>query len=175
MANINLSQSSIERKSHEFGAVFDRSLMISLGLIAVTFGTLFGLKMYNSFLENKAAALTEQISVQVTSLENDSMDRVVDFSNRSESVDKKLSVKEVSPQDMFALIGKLMMGGVSLDSYEYNMTTKTVSLKIVANDFRGIAQQVISFKSEGSFKSVSLSDISRGDDGSVTSAVLISL
>lgn len=175
MANINLSQSNLERSNQDLGTVFDKSLVISLGLLILSFGTLFGLKMYNSYLEKKTAMLSEEILAQLKVLEGDSVNRVIDFQERLTNIDRKLTSKDISPVDMFASMEKLMVSEASLDTYEYDVAGKTLSLKIVTGDFKIIARQVMNFKSFGAFKSVAVTDTLKKDDGTVVSNVIISL
>lgn len=175
MANINLSQSSLERKKHEFGAVFDRSIVISLSLLAVSFGSFLCLSIYDSMLRNRITLLDEDIAAQMANLDGESVDRVADFGERLKNIDMKLSDKSVSPQDMFATIEKLMVIGVSLDAYKYDMKTKTLSLKIVSADFKGAARQVMALKSHEVFKNVTVGTILKADDGSIVSNVTVSL
>lgn len=176
MANINLSQSSLERKSQESNSIFDKGLMVPLGLLVLSFGTMFGVQMYNSFVEGQTTALEEDIKREMMNFEGDSVSRIADFTNRMDVIDKKLLTKDVSAQDMFASVESLMVNGVSLGSYEYDTIGRTLSLKIVASDFKGVAQQVMSFKSHKSFKGISVGGATRDQASSVvTSDVIISL
>lgn len=174
MANLNLSQSTLERKRSESNSIFDRHFMIPMSLIILSFGTLFGLKIYDAALKNEVASLDASSKVKLSGLESESVNRLVDFQARSEAIDAKLKAG-VSPQDMFATIEKLMVGGVSLDSYNYDMEARTVAMKVISSDFKSIAQQAMNFKTMGSFKSVVVSDSAKKDDGTVVSNILISL
>lgn len=167
MTNINLSQSSAERRKMESQGIFDKTLVISIGLIALSFGTLFGLKMYNASLNSKAAELDSEIAAKSKGLEGDAVNRVVDFQMRSEEIAKKLADTTLSSQDMFVLVEKLMVQGVSLDSYEYDTQKKALSIKAVSGDFKSVAQQIMSFKSNSTFKGVSVKSTSRDDKGAI--------
>lgn len=176
MSSINLSQSNLKRSNQELNTIFDKSLVISSGLIVLSFGAYFGLTMYNSLLEKKTTAVNDAIAAQLSEFEGDSVNRVVDFQERMKSIDAKLMTKDISPQDMFASIEKLMVSGASLDSYKYDVAGKTVSMKVVSSDFKTVARQIMSFKSLDSFKSVTVGDVSKGSDGNgVTFDAIISL
>lgn len=175
MSSINLSQSNLERSHHESDTIFDKSLVISLSLIILSFGSLFGLSAYNAVLEKNTVAVNENIATALKELESDSVNRVIDFQERLTNIDAKLVSKDVSSQDMFALIEKSMVSGASLGSYAYNAEEKTLTVKVIASDFKVIAQQIMNFKSVSAFTSVLVSDASKGNDGVVTSNVLISL
>jgi hypothetical protein len=175
MANINLSQSSLERNNQESNSIFDKSLAISLFLIVVSFVALFGLKVYNASVEKRTAALDADITTQLAVLEGDSVNRVVDFQERMSDIDAKLSSTTISPQDMFASIEKLMVSGAILDSYKYDVTKKTLALKVMSDDFKVVARQVMSLKSFNSFKNVTVESTSKDDTGKVASTVIISL
>jgi uncharacterized membrane protein len=175
MANINLSQSSMERNKHELNSVFDKSLLISSGLLIISFGTWLGLIAYNSSLDKKVIAVDQNITTQSAEIESGAVNRIVDFQERMQNVDQKLKSTDIMPQEMFALVEKLMVTGVSLDSYEYDLKTKTVSMKAMANEFKDIARQVTNFKSQSTFKSVIVGSTSKGSDGKVISDMIISL
>ncbi|MDD5084245.1 MAG: hypothetical protein PHT88_04965 [Candidatus Moranbacteria bacterium] len=175
MSSINLSQSNLERSRQESGTIFDKSLVISLSLIVLSFGSLFGLNAYNSVLEKNVVAANDTITTHLKELESDSVNRVVDFQERLTNIDAKLAVKDISSQDMFALVEKSMVSGASLGSYVYNTEAKTLTVKIVASDFKIVAQQIMNFKSVSAFTSVIVSDALKGNDGVVTSNVIISL
>jgi hypothetical protein len=175
MANINLSQSNAENGGKDVESIFDTRLVISLGIIILAFGTLFGLKMYGSSLEKETASLSANIDTQIKELAGDSSRRVIDFQERMKNIDEKLMNTSVSPQDMFVLMEQLVITGNSLDSYNYDVNGKAVTMKIVSNDFKSAAQQVMSFKSHSAFTSVNIVNSQKGIDGKVSSEVVISL
>jgi hypothetical protein len=175
MANLNLSPTSLERKHNELNTIFDQGVVVPLVIIGLTFGLLFGLQFYNSSLEKRVSSIDNQTTKQKALLSSDSIDRVVGFDNRLKQIETKFSSKEKTIQDAFAAVEKLMVFGVSLDAYRYDITNKTISLKVVANDFKSIAQQAISFKSSDTFSGVTVSDTAKNDTGAITSQMVIGL
>lgn len=174
MASINLSQSNLDG-GRDLNTIFDKNLVISATLIVLSFGSLFGLKMYNTSIEQKTTTLNTAIAGQLAELESDSVNRVVDFQERVTNIDTKLTKTDIAPQEMFAAVEKLMVSGASLDAYEYDTVGKLLTMKIVSGDFRVIAQQVMNFKSYGPFKNVIVNETSKKNDGVVISEVVISL
>lgn len=175
MSSINLAQSNPGGGDQGLHTIFDKSLVISLGLITVSLGTFFGLMAYNSFLKKEMVSADSSISASLAELEGESVNRVVDFQDRMTNIDAQLTSTDIAPQEMFASIEKLMVGGASLGSYKYDIKEKTLSMKIISGDFKTVAQQIINFKSSNSFKNVTVSNTSKGSDGTVTSDVVISL
>jgi hypothetical protein len=175
MANINLSQSHPERSNSGSGASFDKSLAISIGLIVFSVGGWLGLSAYNASLAKQAAAKDKEITDKIATLENASVDRVIDFQERLKNINEKLTSADVSSQDMFVMVEKSMVVGASLDGYKYNTIDKTLSVKIVSNDFMIAARQVMSFKSNSAFKIVTVTDTKKQENGTVVSNVVISL
>ena len=175
MANINLSQSHPARMSSNNGASFDKSLLISIGLIVFSVGGWLGLTAYNASLAKQAAAKDQEITDKIAKLESASVDRVIDFQERLKNINDKLAMTDVSSQDMFVMVEKSMVSGASLDGYKYNTVDKTLSAKIVSNDFMIAARQVMSFKSNSAFKIVTVTDTKKQDNGTVVSNVVISL
>ncbi len=176
MSSINLSQSNLDRSNQELNTIFDKSLIISLALLIVSFGTFFGLKYYNSTLNTKIATLNTEIGEHLKDLDGStSMNRVVDFQERLKTIDTKIAATEEAPQNLFTTVEKLMVGGASLDSYAYDAAAKTLTLKVVSGDFKVVARQVMNFKSSGSFQNVTVSNTEKTTDGSVNSDVVISL
>ena len=175
MANINLSQSHSARNDGNNGSSFDKSLIISRGLIVFSVGGWLGLSAYNASLAKQSTAKDQEITDKIAKLENTSVDRVIDFQERLKNINDKLSMTDVSSQDMFVLVEKSMVVGSSLDGYKYNTMDKTLSLKIVSNDFMIAARQVMSFKSNSAFKVVTVTDSKKQENGTVVSNVVISL
>jgi hypothetical protein len=175
MTSINLSQSSVERKKQESEAIFDKSLLISLGIFVASFGTWGGLVLYDGSIRKQIAAYDSEITGRMSALEGDTINRLVDFDERSSRVRTKLAVSDVAPQEMFVLIEKTMVKGSSLDSYDYDTGTKTLTLRVISNDFKGAAQQVMHFKAQPVFRNVTVESASREEGGLVMSDVVIVL
>lgn len=174
MANINLSQSHPARSGNNESS-FDKSLAISIALIVFSVGGWLGLSAYNASLAKQASVKDQEITDKIAKLESTSVDRVIDFQERLTNVSGKLSMTDVSSQDMFVLVQKSMVAGASLDGYKYNTTDKTLTVKIVSNDFMIAARQVMNFKSNSSFKIVTVTDTKKQENGTVVSNVVISL
>lgn len=175
MASMNLLQSSAGRPDHELTTIFDKSLLVSTVLIIGSVGMLLGLNMYNASLEAKMTSLNTDITAQLAELEGDSVNRVVDFQERLTNINTKLTATNISPQDMFTDVEKLMVSGASLNAYTYNVEGNVLSMKIASSDFRIVARQVMNFKSFSAFKGVTVNNTSKGNDGIVVSEVVISL
>ncbi len=175
MASINLSQPSAEKSGSAPAPLFDKSFLISMGLLIVSFGTLFGLKAYNASLESNVDTVNSDITTQLAELNGDTVNRVIDFQERMSKIDEKLAVKDVSVQDLFPLVEKSMVSGAFLNTYAYDVSTKILSLSLTAPDFKTVARQVMSFKSVNVFKGVTVENASKTVDKGIKFDMVISL
>jgi hypothetical protein len=61
-----------------------------------------------------------------------------------------------------------MVDGAVLTDYEYDEAMKQVALGGKVGNFRQLAEQMLSFKSEQVFSEVTVDTINRDDDGQIT-------
>lgn len=175
MANINLSQSSVERRNREIGSIFDRGVLIPLSIFILVFGVWFGLNMYDKSLEENIVATDLDIQSQTAELSGKSVARVIDFQKRLDLIDTKLSDKTRDPLSIVASVEKSMVPGAFLNAYEYDADAQTLSLSVAARDFQIMAQEAMALKTYGGFSTITVGDISKSDDGTVESKMDISL
>jgi hypothetical protein len=173
MANINLSHSSHQKQA--FGSsskILDKSMGLSLGIITITAAVLFGVKFYAGVLDKEKASLASEIEAQTKVLKGEGVARVVDFHKRSEFIAKKMS-NQSGPQDIMAQVEKSMLPMVSLESYQYDASDKSLTLEAITDNFKNVPQQVLNFKS--AFGAVLLENSGRDDSGNVAFTVKIIL
>jgi len=168
MAGINLSQSTEEKvgRAEKKDKVFDSGLIISLVLFfAVVLGW-GGAHYYSSLLSKQMASLDATIAEQNIKLEGAPAGRIADFDMRMSFVSKN-AAERTSPDELFVQLESLMVPTIKLLQYEYNKQDKLVTFMAKTDNFRYIAEQIISLKSAGSFTDVKVDSINRDKEGSI--------
>jgi Tfp pilus assembly protein PilN len=164
MANINLSQSSQQRKAQEAqDRILDRGLAVSLGVLIITVGVWAGVAAYASSLESKKANLEAEIEVQSRQLQGEKVERVLAFHERSQFITEKMKVSK-DPQEALGQMEKLILSSVALESYRYD-ADGSLTVEAVTDSFKNVSQQIMSLKSF--FRSVAVEDSSRNDNGDI--------
>ncbi|GBE17237.1 hypothetical protein BMS3Abin15_01076 [bacterium BMS3Abin15] len=165
MANINLSQSVREEKSsQQKRGIIDKGTSISLTILILTFLVFGGIKMYNIILGNKIAGADKQIDAQLAEINDSDANRIVDFQSRLDQIKSNINSKR-NPNEMLDKVGRIMVQGAYLESYNYGESDSQISLNIVANGFEDMAKQILNLKNE--FGDADLISNSRGDNGKI--------
>lgn len=181
MPNINLSQSSQQRKAADSSYGFlDGHLVISLGILLVAFGAWGGVAWYNQSLTVQASALDADLAEKNKILADEKVGRLVDFQRRSDAVKQQLEQIELNkgvnihaPETVLNQVQKYILPTVTLQSYSQVTEDKKLSLQASADDFQGVALQVMSFKA--AFPSVVIAKVDRAEGGRVEFDVDISV
>ncbi len=150
----------------------NRTIFISLALFVLPLGFYFGMLTYKSFLRKNTLSLETSISEQKNLIAGDTANRVADFSDRLVIVDDILKETKSSPNGILEKIESAMMPVVNVVSYEYDMEKKNIVLKISADSFRSVVEQIVTLKA--SFTSVMIDgNVSINKDGKVESTLNI--
>lgn len=133
-------------------------------LVAAGFG---GLRWYLGSLDKKLASLEEQRITNFAALRGPRVDRVAYFADRLNLIDTQAQGEGVNVEQRLTEIEGLIVPNVRLTRYEYNDAEKFVSLTGETDNFKYVAQQIISLKSNARLAKVEVESIARTNEGRV--------
>lgn len=167
MAGVNLSQSMASGQGKEKRHMFAASgFPMSIILLLLTIAGFGGLRWYLYTLDQKIANLDATISVNGDRLVGESIDRVADFDARVTLLGTD-PAELIDPQALFVKLESLVVPQVLLTKYEYNDRDKVVVIFGKTENFRYLAEQIISFRSDPSFAELRVDTIDRDDKGAI--------
>jgi|SRR6185369_11072048 len=171
MAGINLSQSEEkigkEEKKERF---YDRGLIFAVVFFLLVCAGWAGLRFYNSYLDKQIGVLDANISSHSQELEGSAVDRIADFDMRLSLIAEK-KVGEVDPNKIYSQLEGLMVPENSLLSYEYDKQDGVITFQAKTDNFKHIAEQMMSLKSAGTFTDVKVDQIARDKSGKITFSI----
>jgi len=167
MTGVNLSQSMAaqaeKRKKHLFSASGFPITIILLILILVGWG---GLRFYLYSLDKKITALDATITDSESKFQGESIDRIADFDTRVSLLGADPS-ELIDPETFLIKLESLIVPQVLLTSYEYDDREKVCTVSGRTDNFRYLAEQIISLKSDPFFSDVKIDAISRNTEGKI--------
>ena len=173
MVNINLHQEIEKDQARKKKSWLSRSSnYISLFILIITFVVFGGTKLYQGYLKKEIGRIDGQIAKETSDFDSNVLTKIIDFQNKIDRVDSNYENKN-NPNDDFSEVEKLMVEGVSLNMYEYDDKGDTLTLEAVANDFKTIAEQMLSFKKSENFNGVDITRTSRDSEGGIIFALEI--
>jgi len=169
MAGINLSQSMTgnDGSSKKKEALFDTGFVVAFLIFLVVVLGWAGLRFYITQLNKQITALDTTIAEHNAELQGGAVDRVADFDRRLQFLAEN-ATERTEPSQIFSQLESLMVPSNALLEYEYNKTEKVITFSARTNNYRNIAEQVISLKSEKMFSSVKVDTIDRDKEGRIT-------
>lgn len=165
MVDINLHQAAekdlvVNRKKSFLSSTY----FISLALLLAV-GIAYGLTMsYKNVLIAKKNKLIETKTQEMQSINQDEINRLVDFENRLESSVFNVENKK-SPEDIFSTVEKLIVRGASLNKLAYDGVNDKIEIEVVANSFILAANQILSLKKSELFSDVQIVESKRDPSG----------
>lgn len=166
MAGINLSSSAFEKKSGSRGLV-DTSFLIIIILFSLTVVVFGGLRWYISTQDATLSELNEGLKKDILKLQGPAVDRVAHFDNRLTVATQQASADMVDSQKLLSDLETLVLPSVKLTKYEYNAAEKFVVVSGETDNFKYVAQQVVSLKSEKIFSDIAVESLTRTPNGRV--------
>lgn len=164
MANINLYQNPDDLlKKSKKNDFFGGTLFWSVGVLLVTLLIFLGLKLTNDNFRKTNEGLNKHVEEMTGSFSGGDVDRVVDFVDRVDFIDKNISAK-VNIVDILRAIEKDMVKGVKMIAYDYEIDVDgnvKSGMTFESDDFLKVAKQVLSFKNEDIFKDVVVMDVKK--------------
>jgi hypothetical protein len=168
MAGVNLSQSMTAPEGRlKKSASMSFGFPISIVLFVLTLLGWGGLRWYMSSLDGKIARLDVEIAANSAEFHSERVERVENFDDRLSLLNVD-PAESIDPESIFLKLESVMVPQVVLTEYEYNGGEKQVTVSGKTDNFRYVAEQIISLKSDPMFSQVVVSAISRDKDGKIT-------
>ena len=175
MAGINLSQSIQEnRKSLESRSFFDIGFVVSLVLFLLVAGTLIGMKWYTQTMNDKISGLEQVLQNNTARLHGNNVDRIADFDNRQFLIGKNLN-DTLDMKQALEQMESLMVPNVVLTQYELNKKEHRLTIGGGTDNFKYLAQQIMSLKTQSAFSDVKVDTIERTKEGKIDFTLVIPL
>ena len=148
MANINLVT-----KQETGSPKTDAGLLMLFAIFLLTLIVLGVVYFYRNSIDNKISDLDTQYTANFEGFTKGNAKAVLDYQDRL-TIAGDLVKNSRSIMGDFSAVEKAMVSGVSVDTYQYNNDSGTITLSCNANDYQIIAKQILSFKASGAFSSV---------------------
>ena len=166
MAGINLSDGiaseSVKRKPPSFDAGF----IFSVVLLVIVLGVWGGLRYFMMDTDKKIATLDAQIQESDALLHGDKVDKVLAFDLKRENIEKNFD-NHADIDENLRTLENLIVPNVRLTKYEYDHGAGSVVISGVTSDYKYLAQQLISLKTQSQFESMRVASISNSDTGEI--------
>jgi hypothetical protein len=163
---MNLSSTIAENK--QSGTGFLNSAMVVglvfLALLIVWGGMLWYIKTLDTTLAGKKA----QYEQSVAQLRGENVERVTAFDTRLELTKKQVAANSTETEKLLGQIESLVVPSVRLTKYEYSPTGKYVAVQGETDNFKSVAQQLVSLKSESPFTGIHVDSLKKDDKGVIT-------
>jgi Tfp pilus assembly protein PilN len=172
MTNIDLYQSiQAEKTTAQKKGLMDKGFAIVIFVLALTFSVWGGLKLYNLFLNKQLVSLNSQITAESEKIEASKMDKIADFQERMDLIRQNIPQKK-DPADFLGNLEKAVIPSVIIDSCELKYGDQaqgdTVSFTAVTDNFKSLAEQILSLKKTAYFKNVEMGAVTRNQEGKIT-------
>lgn len=165
MAGINLSQ-SIQSGRAVKRSLFDKGLVVSLILFFVVAGIWGGMRLYIKTLDDKIAVFDQELSNYSAELRGTQVDRVADFDNRLSLIAENLK-DTTDPKQSLEQIEGLVIPTVVLTEYAYDREKALVTVGGETDNFKYLAQQIMSLKSQPLFGELKVDSIGKTETGRI--------
>lgn len=162
---MNLSSSIVEKKEPSRG-IFGNSfvvIVVIFSLVVVSWGSM---RWYIKKLDDKLASFNVLLDQRFLQLQGEKVDRAVHFDNRLKLIEQQ-SGSVVDSTKLLTQLEGLVVPQVRLKKYEYDEKERLVRAVGVTDNFKYVAQQIISFKSESLFAEIKVDTLKRTEDGNI--------
>lgn len=165
MANIDLLQSAQGRKTfNQRGLWGMKALFVPLIVLVVAVALFAAAKFYSSYLSGEKSKIDQENQMEMSNLIGKNVDRVVDFKERMDLALKESSAKE-DYNSYLKELESLMINGARLDSLKYS--SKGIDMILIADNFKTLARQNLSFRNSKYFKDLKMGQASRDENGNI--------
>lgn len=171
MTTINLYQNQEEVQKKVSDRTANGGFFFSLGILALTIMSVFGIKFYVASVVEQNLALVAEVQAKSDSLVGiNSLQRILDMQTRIIEINKNLEVKEgkveqLGMTEVLDNVEKSMSSGVVITKYAYNSEGKSVNVSFQSGNFNDTARQILNFKKSSYFSNVALANVSRAENG----------
>ena len=164
MEGINLSSSLGDNKKKQ--SFFNGTVII----VSVFFLTLFswgGMKWYSKLLSDDLIAKTALLEKNSAQLRGSDVDRIVSYNTRFDLIQKQMSDDPSSTEKLLGQLENLVIPNVRLTKYEFNKKDKFVVIEGETNNFKYVAEQLMTFKGESLFSSMIVESLKKNEIGRI--------
>ena len=165
MTNINLFESAQGKNSlRRDGTGIGKELTLPIVVLAIVL-VIFGLsKLYLMYLNNGISKVEEEKQTEAAAISGKNVDRVADFDGRMTTALTESS-SGGNYGEYLTELENLMVAGARVDSLTYSK--EGVELVMVADNFKTVARQAMSFKNSKYFKDLKMGKTSRDESGNI--------
>lgn len=164
MVNINLTTAENEGVKKEFP--YKKGLTVIIIALVIVGAAYGGIIQYSKQVSKADADAKSTYLVEYDKLAAGSAKEVLDFEQRLELSKSLLSENDATMNSLTEL-EKTVVPGVYLASYEYNNQENSIKVQCVGENFRSVAQQLVSFKKSALFSSASVGETTLTEKGKV--------
>ena len=165
MAGINLSQSTAGRQTGQ-RKFFDTGIVVSAVIFALVLGVWGGIYYFSLNTQKEITDLQSQIDNSGVEMTGPRIDRILAFDNRIEVVSKNTET-QIDTSHMLTDLEGLIIPSVRLTSYEYDHENGNVAMEGVTSDFKFLAQQIISLKTNEQYANIHVEKITNSESGDI--------
>ena len=165
MTSINLFESAQGKNEFKQGNVFsEKTFLVPLIVLIVIIVIFGGAKLYLSYLSGQNEKIIMEKNAEAGAMSGKNVDRVADFNERMLIAAKESSSINDYGSYLSELEG-LMVGGARAGSFNYS--SNGVEIKIIADNFKTVARQIMSFEGSKNFNDLKVGSASRDKDGNI--------
>lgn len=163
---MNLTLSTAEKMEENKG-IFDGSLAIISVIFFLVVASWGGMRWYIKTQNDTLANLDATLAQSSPQLQGDKVNRVAYFDARSRFAGQQVNGVTVDAKKLLGQLESLTVPNVRLTRYEYNEVGKFVVVEGETDNFKYIAEQIISLKSEELFAGIRVDSIQRTKEGRI--------
>ena len=165
MAGLNLSSSTPEKNQEQSG-IFRGSFLVVIifsCMLLLWGGMQWYLKTLDDTIASKEALLTENSS----KLTGENVDRVVSFDSRLTLAKKQVTENALETKIYLDQLESLVIPSIQITKYELNKKDNVVLVEGETDNFKYVAQQLISFKKDPLFAGIYVSTLKKNAEGRI--------
>lgn len=164
---INLSHVNEEEKSSQKKGLFDKGLAFCFGIFILVLGVWGGLEWYIKTLNDQVVQAEALLTDNATSLRGTKVDRIADFDTRLAFMKSSMDVTADLPETILPKLESLIVPSVNLTGYTYHKQEQLMSISGLTDNFRHLAEQLLSFKLDVVFSDAKVDIITRTKEGKI--------
>ena len=166
MAGINLSEGvtsagAKQRSSFDFGFLF------SVILVVIVLGAWGGIRYFIFTTDKSTASLDAEIATAMNDIQGDKVNRILAFDTRRTGIEESAKTNE-DVAARLSLLESLVIPSVRLTEYSFNHDNGVVTVSGVTNEYKYLAQQLISLKKEPGYAGMRVDKIGNTESGDIS-------
>lgn len=166
MNGMNLASTMPEKRA-KTRRTFDNYFIFIASIFFLAVALFVGLRWYTNVLDNRLVGFDAVLAENARQLRGERVDRVAHFDQRLKLIEKQLNGRSIDSQKLLGQLESLVIPSVKLTKYEYNETENSVEIVGETDNFKSVAQQIISFKSENLFDQIKVESLVVAEGGRV--------